>query len=136
MAGPLHFDLVSPERLLISEEVAQVVVPGVEGYFTVLADHAPFMTIMKPGVVEITGIGGDVRRIFVRGGFADVSGSALTVLAEYAVRVEELNAEMIAKQVRDAEEDLVDFGEDHVRRAAAEKHLNDLRDVQRWIIPA
>ncbi|MGQ7793899.1 F0F1 ATP synthase subunit epsilon [Faunimonas sp. B44] len=136
MAGPLRFELVSPERLLISEEVAQVVVPGAEGYFTVLRDHAPFMTTMKPGVVEITGTGGEVRRIYVRGGFADVNESGLTVLAEFASRVEDLRPDEIARQIRDAEEDLADFGDDHIRRTAAEKHLNDLRDVQRWISPA
>ena len=84
MAEPFQFDLVSPERLLMSEPVDQVVVPGSEGYFTVLKDHAPFMSTLKPGVVEVTR-GGDNERIFVRGGFADVSVEGLTILAEQAI---------------------------------------------------
>jgi F-type H+-transporting ATPase subunit epsilon len=136
MADPLRFDLVSPERLLLSEEVAQVVVPGAEGYFTALAGHAPFMTTLKPGVVDITRAGGEVLRIFVRGGFADVSASGLTILAEQALPLGEIDAETLAREIRNAEEDLSDAAEDHARRAAAEKRLNDLRDVQRWILPA
>ena len=73
MAEPLHFDLVSPERLLVSEEVESVVVPGAEGYFTVLARHAPFMSTLKPGLVEVKELSGGTQKIFVRGGFADVT---------------------------------------------------------------
>ena len=73
MAEPLHFDLVSPERLLVSEEVESVVVPGAEGYFTVLARHAPFMSTLKPGLVEVKELSGAVQKFFVRGGFADVT---------------------------------------------------------------
>ena len=136
MADALRFDLVSPERLLLSEEVAQVVVPGAEGYFTALAGHAPFMTTLKPGVVDITRAGGEVLRVFVRGGFADVNAAGLTILAEQALPLSEIDAETLAREIRNAEEDLSDIAEGHARRAAAEKRLNDLRDVQRWILPA
>jgi F-type H+-transporting ATPase subunit epsilon len=136
MADALRFDLVSPERLLLSEDVAQVVVPGAEGYFTALAGHAPFMTTLKPGVVDITRAGGEVLRVFVRGGFADVTAAGLTILAEQALPLDEMDAETLAREIRNAEEDLSDVAEDHARRAAAEKRLNDLRDVQRWILPA
>ena len=136
MPDPLHFDLVSPERLLLSESVTQVVVPGAEGYFTALAGHAPFMTTLKPGVVDITRAGGEVLRVFVRGGFADVTAAGLTILAEQALPLDEIDAETLAREIRNAEEDLSDVAEDHARRAAAEKRLNDLRDVQRWILPA
>ena len=74
MADPFQFELVSPERLLMSDEVEQVVVPGSEGYFTVMKGHAPFMSTMRPGVVDVTK-GGQMDRIFVRGGFADVSAA-------------------------------------------------------------
>ena len=67
MAEPLHFDLVSPDRLLISEEVEFVVVPGGEGYFTVLARHAPLMSTLKPGRLEVKELSGAVRMFFVRG---------------------------------------------------------------------
>ena len=136
MAEPLHFDLVSPERLLISEEVESVVVPGAEGYFTVLARHAPFISTLKPGLIEVRGLDGGVQKIFVRGGFADVNPSGLTILADQAIRLEDLDAAALAQQIRDAEEDLADIGEDAARRLSAETKLNELRDVQRWIIPA
>jgi F-type H+-transporting ATPase subunit epsilon len=136
MAEPLHFDLVSPERLLLSEEVESVVVPGSEGYFTVLARHAPLMSTLKPGLIEVRNLGGGTRKIFVRGGFADVNPSGLTILADQAIPLEELDAATLAQQVRDAEEDLADAGEDAAKRRTAETRLNELRDVQRWIIPA
>ena len=84
MADPFQFELVSPERLLMSEPVEQVVVPGSEGYFTVLKGHAPFMSTMRPGVVEILR-GNTNFGVFVRGGFADVS-AGLTIWRERAVR--------------------------------------------------
>ena len=136
MAEPLRFELVSPERLLMSEAVEHVVVPGAEGYLTVLKDHAPFMTTLKPGVIEIRETSGATRKILVLGGFADVNQSGLTILAEKATALEDVDAAMIAQQIRDAEEDLADSGDDHPRRTIAEKQLGDLRDLQRWIIPA
>lgn len=135
MAEPLHFDLVSPARLLMSEQVEHVVVPGAEGYFTVLRHHAPFMTTLKPGVVEIKELSGTVRKIYVRGGFADVSADGLTILAEEAFPVAEVNAALLAQQIRDAEEDLAD-AVDEMKRTSAAKQLNDLKDVQRWLMPA
>ena len=106
MADPFQFDLVSPERLLMSEKVTQVVVPGSEGQFTVLIGHAPVMTTLRPGVVDVTLATGKRERIFVRGGFADVNAGGLTVLAEQAIPLGDLDPEMIAKEIRDAEEDV------------------------------
>ena len=128
MAEPLKFDLVSPERLLMSEEVESVVVPGSEGYFTVMKGHAPFMSTLKPGVVDVTR-GGATERIFVRGGFADVNGKGLTVLAEQAIPLAEVDAEMLAAEVKNAEEDVAD-AEDGARRDAAQLRLHQLREVQ------
>jgi F-type H+-transporting ATPase subunit epsilon len=129
MAEPLHFDLVSPERLLVSEEVESVVVPGSEGYFTVLARHAPFMTTLKPGLVDVKGLGGDVTRVFVRGGFADVTPAGLTILAEQAIRVADLDPAELAQHIRNAEEDVAD-AKDAAIKAAAELKLHELRQVQ------
>jgi F-type H+-transporting ATPase subunit epsilon len=129
MAEPMHFDLVSPERLLIAEEVESVVVPGSEGYFTVLARHAPFMTTLKPGLVEVKGLGGEVNKIFVRGGFADVTPAGLTILAEQAIRLQDLDAAALAQQVRDAEEDVAD-AKDAAAKAAAEQKLQQLKEVE------
>ena len=95
MADNFKFDLVSPERLLMSEPAAQVVVPGTEGQFTVMAGHAPVMTTLRPGVLDATLGSGKRARIFVRGGFADVNAAGLTVLAEQAIPLQELQAETI-----------------------------------------
>ena len=136
MPDPLKFDLVSPERLLLSEEVESVMVPGTEGYFTVLAHHAPVMSTLKPGLVEVKGLNGETEKYFVRGGFADVTPSGLTILAEQAVRLADLDAETLAQEVRNLEEDVADAGEDQAKRLTAETKLAELKDVQRWIIPA
>jgi F-type H+-transporting ATPase subunit epsilon len=128
MAEPFQFELVSPERELMSEPVDQVVVPGSEGYFTVLKGHAPFMSTMKPGVVDVVN-GNDTLRIFVRGGFADVSPAGLTILAEQAIPLDEVDAEMLAQDIRNTEEDVTD-AKDGAARDAAETRLNQLREVQ------
>ena len=124
-----HFELVSPERLLFVGDVEAVVVPGAEGAFTVLRDHAPFMAVLKPGIVEIDGPQAKKQRLFVRGGFADVSAKGLSILAEQAIPVEELDAAKLDAQISDAEEDLNDAGSDEGKRVAAEK-LAQLREVR------
>jgi F-type H+-transporting ATPase subunit epsilon len=134
MAESFQFDLVSPEKLLMSDPVEQVTVPGADGQFTVLKGHAPFLSTLKPGVLDIIASDGSSQRIYVRGGFADVNASGLTVLAEQAMPMEEVNAELIAQQISDAEEDLADAGDDAAKRAVAQKQLDDLKDIQRWLL--
>ena len=130
MAEALQFELVAPERLLLSEEVDQVVVPGSEGYFTVLKGHAPFMSTLRPGVVDVTSAGGGaVERIFVRGGFADVNAEGLTILAEQAIPLAEIDADVLAQEVSNAEEDVAD-AKDGAARDAAELKLYQLKEVQ------
>jgi F-type H+-transporting ATPase subunit epsilon len=130
MAEPFQFELVAPERLLMSAEVDEVVVPGSDGYFTVLKGHAPFMSTLRPGVVEVTpGGGGEPERVFVRGGFADVNVNGLTILAEQAIPLEEVDAGVIAQEVKNAEEDVAD-AKDDATRDAAELKLNQLKEVQ------
>lgn len=125
----LHFELVSPERLLLSEEVQEVSVPGTEGTFTVLPNHAPVLSTVKPGVVEVLRADGSRDRIFVRGGFAEVNPRGLTVLAEMAIPLAELSPEVLARQVKNAEEDVADAGDDEKRRRAEEtlEHLKALQ---------
>lgn len=125
----LQFELVSPERLVMSEAVESVRIPGNEGEFQVLAGHAPFMTTLRPGLVVVKGGGASERSIFVRGGFADVNARGLTLLAEEAVPVEEIDRDAIAAEIRDAEEDLADASTP-AERDEAERHLQHLRDVQ------
>jgi F-type H+-transporting ATPase subunit epsilon len=83
---PLHFELVTPERLVRSEDVHMVVVPGSEGEFGVLEGHAPFMSTIRNGELQIyrTGMSGEPERIAIEGGFAEVNDRGLTVLAERA----------------------------------------------------
>jgi F-type H+-transporting ATPase subunit epsilon len=124
-----HFELVSPEKLLFSGEVESVIAPGADGQFTVLKDHAPVMTTLKPGVVTIADGGGRVEKLFVRGGFADVNASGFTILAEQAIPVAELDAAKIDADIRDAKEDVADAKSDEARRAASEK-LAQLQEVK------
>ena len=86
-----HFELVSPEKLVFSGEVETVVVPGTEGEFTVLKDHAPLISTMKPGIVAIEEAPAKKLRQFVRGGFAEVAPSGLTILAEQTIPLAELD---------------------------------------------
>jgi F-type H+-transporting ATPase subunit epsilon len=123
------FELVSPERLLFSGQVEAVVVPGTEGEFTVLKDHAPLMSTLKPGIVEIDETTTKKLRLFVRGGFADVSPAGLTILAEQAIPVAELDAAKLDAQIRNAEEDVADASTDESRRLAREK-LEQLHEVR------
>jgi F-type H+-transporting ATPase subunit epsilon len=130
MAEAFQFELVAPERLLMSEAVDQVVVPGSEGYFTVLKGHAPFMSTLRPGVVDVTPAGGGAaERIFVRGGFADVNADGLTILAEQAIPLGEVDAAMLAQEVKNAEEDVAD-AKDGATKDAAELKLQQLKEVQ------
>jgi len=124
-----HFELVSPEKLLFSGEVEAVVVPGADGQFTVMKDHAPVMTTMRPGVVDVNESASKTMRLFVRGGFADVSTKGLTILAEQAVPLEQLNAEDIAKEIANAEEDLADASNEDARNKAQER-LDQMRELK------
>lgn len=94
----LHFELVSPEKLLFSGEVEQVDVPGAEGDFGVLAGHAPMVTTLRPGILTVHGAGGQ-QKIVVLGGFAEISAQGLTVLADVAEAVEGIDRGMIAERI-------------------------------------
>ncbi len=123
------FELVSPERLLFTGDVESVVVPGTEGELTVMKDHAPLMTTLKPGIVTVNEAAGQSSRLFVRGGFADVAPTGLTILAESAVPVEQLDAATLDAEVKGAGTDVADATTDEGRRLAQEKldQLTELR---------
>lgn len=129
MADLLNFELVSPERLLSSGNVQQVVVPGTEGEFTVLVNHAPVLSTLKPGVVTVTDESGSDERIFVRGGFAEVNPAGLTILAEEAVAMSDLSADDLAQKVKNAQEDVADANDPEKKRRAQEMldHLTQLQ---------
>ncbi len=107
MADKMPFDLVSPERLLLSAEADMITIPGVEGYFGVLAGHAPMISTLKPGVIEIAGGPDGDARYFVAGGFAEVTPEKLTVLAEEAIPMESVDAAEIDRRITTAEEDVL-----------------------------
>ena len=100
-----HFDLVSPEKLAFSGEVDQVDVPGVEGDFGVLAGHAPVVAAVRPGILTITS-GGAHQKVIVLGGLAEVSESGLTVLADVATSLDELDRAQFAETIAEMEEGL------------------------------
>ena len=109
------FELVAPERLLAKLEADMVVIPGAEGDFGVLPEHAPLMSLLRPGVISVY-LGDRIdRQLFVDGGFAEVNPQGCTVLAERAQPLDEITAEMARQELRDAEEDLADAKTDHER---------------------
>jgi F-type H+-transporting ATPase subunit epsilon len=117
-ADKIAFELVSPERLLVSEPVDMVVVPGAEGDFGVLPRHAPLISTLRPGVIRVFA-GREVKeRIFVAGGFAEVTAERCTVLAEQALPIAEIDRGAVETALKDAREDLAEAKNDHERAAA------------------
>jgi F-type H+-transporting ATPase subunit epsilon len=116
----VEFELVSPERLLLSEEVEMVVVPGTEGDFGVLPRHTPMISTVRPGVIRVFEKGTVKENIFVAGGFAEVTPERCTVLADHALPVAEIDRAAVERELADAREDLAD-AEDESARKAAEK---------------
>lgn len=106
MADKIPFDLVSPERLVLSEEADMVTLPGTDGYFGVLDGHMPLITTLKPGVIEVSGGTLGDQRFFVLGGFAEVSPHKVTVLAEEAMPMAHVDAATLDQRIRDTEEDI------------------------------
>jgi len=129
MADKLQFDLVSPEQLLLSEDVDMVTLPGSEGDFGVLPGHTPVLSTLKSGVVEVKGVEDALSRLFVRGGFAEVNGDKVTVLAQEATVLAELNVEELDQNIKDTEEDLAAAKSDEDRERVSESlaHLKQLR---------
>lgn len=106
MAEGIKIDIVSPERLVLSETAHSVTVPGTEGYFTVMANHAPFMSVLRAGFITVTKDGGSADIYFVRGGFADVSPDGLTILAEQSLPFAEFDQADLQSQIAAAQEEL------------------------------
>ena len=115
----VQFELVSPERLLLSRAVDMVVVPGSEGDMGVLPHHAPVISTVRPGTIAVYEDGSLTDRIFVAGGFAEITGERCTVLAEQAVLVEDIDRATVEKQLADLHEDVTAAGSD-AERAVAE----------------
>ncbi|HOO82444.1 MAG TPA: ATP synthase F1 subunit epsilon [Alphaproteobacteria bacterium] len=123
MENNIQFELVSPEEKLVSQPVHMAVIPGDEGEFGVLAGHASLVASLRPGVVELyEQAGGEARKIFIAGGFADVSAEQCTVLAEEAVLVSDLDQTKIEQKIADLNEDL-GIAEEAADKARIEKRL-------------
>jgi F-type H+-transporting ATPase subunit epsilon len=129
MAEAFQFELVSPERLLVSEQVESVVIPGAEGEMTVMANHAPVMTTIKPGVVTVKTAAGATERYCVFGGFADILPGGCTLLAESAVPTGSIDREDLARRIQDAREDVADAKDDQTR-TKAEQYLSHLTTLE------
>lgn len=123
-----RFELVSPERVLMSEEVEQVVLPGTEGDFAVLTGHAPFVSTLRPGVLDVTAPSGR-KRLLVKGGFAEVDPARLTVLAEKAFDVADLDASRLGRELESAEAELAAAKDDEAR-LRAHTLIDQLKSLQ------
>jgi len=126
-----HFELVAPEKLIFSGEVESVVVPGTEGDFTVLKDHAPVISALRPGVVVIEQGGSATQRLYVRGGFAEVAPSGLTILADLALPLERVDAAKLDAEIASFDEEQARARDSEARRIATERRdqLRELKSV-------
>lgn len=122
-----HFDLVSPEKLAFSGEVDQVDIPGVEGDLGVMAGHAPTVATIRPGILTIT-VGGKHEKIVVLGGLAEVSEKGLTVLADVATSIAELDRAQFAAQIAEMEAGLKEEEGTALDRAVA--RLDHFKTIQ------
>lgn len=125
----LHFELVAPERVLYSGEVDAVMLPGTEGDMTVLPGHAPVMTALKTGFVIVTDHKNHGTRMLVRGGFADINATGLTVLAERALPPTELTPESIDQEILHVEMQR-DASHDQAMKDAADATIAQLREAK------
>ena len=128
MAGKIIFDLVSPERLLLSKPVDMVTVPGSEGYMGVMAGHAPLVSTLRAGMIDVN-VDGKDDRYFIRGGFAEIGPAKITVLAEEALPMTEMDLAVLDQRIKDAQEDEVAAKTDADRQKAAQL-VDDLKLVR------
>jgi F-type H+-transporting ATPase subunit epsilon len=130
MAGTFKFELVTPERMAVSEDATQVVVPGTEGEFTVLPGHSPVVSSLRPGVLDATLANARKVRLFVNGGLAECDSTHLTILAERAIDVDELSGATLAAEIERAEGELAGAADDQARFAASNA-VAQLKALQR-----
>ena len=115
MASTFKFELVSPEKLLMSADVEHVVVPGTMGDFGVLAGHAPFLSTVRPGILEILNGTKVEKRIYVSGGLADANAEGLTVLAQQAIDVKDFDKESLEQEIDKAQGELQEAKDDQAK---------------------
>ena len=128
MAAKIAFDLVSPERLLLSVEADMVTIPGTEGYMGVMAGHAPLVTTLRAGMIDVNAVGKD-DRYFIRGGFAEIGPTKITVLAEEALPMTEMDLAVLDQRITDAQDDEIAAKTDPDRQRAGQM-VDDLKLVR------
>ena len=128
MAAKIAFELVSPERLLLSCTADMVTVPGTEGYMGVMAGHSPLVSTLRAGMIDVQ-IDGKDDRYFIRGGFAEISPTKITVLAEEAFSMTEMDLAVLDQRISDAQEDEIAAKTDADRQKAA-LMVDDLKLVR------
>jgi len=124
-----QLEIVSPEQLIFSSEVESVIVPGTEGEFTVLRDHAPLISSLKPGIITASETASKITRFFVPGGFAEVAPSGLTILANEAVDIENMNSGRFDGVMAKFEEQITESASEEERRVAVERR-DQLRELR------
>lgn len=129
MTDKIPFDLVSPERLLLSEEAEMVTLPGTEGDLGVLSGHEPLITTLRPGVIDVKGGTLGDQRFFVLGGFAEINPGRVTVLAEEALPMAELDAAALDRRISDTNEDLL-LAKDDASRGRITETLDSLNQLR------
>jgi F-type H+-transporting ATPase subunit epsilon len=126
MVDKIAFDLVSPERLLLSENATMVTIPGSDGYMGVMRGHEPLVTTLRIGMIDVSGGDQGDGKYFIRGGFAEVNAEKVTVLAEEAIPMSDFDLAVLDQRIRDAEEDLIAAKTDS-DKAKVNDRLSDLR---------
>src|SRR5882672_154176 len=127
-SGKIAFDLVSPERLLLSCTADMVTVPGTEGYMGVMAGHSPLVSTLRAGMVDVN-VDGKDDRYFIRGGFAEIGPAKITILAEEALPMTEMDLSVLDQRISDAQEDEIAAKSDEDRQKAAQL-VDDLKLVR------
>ncbi|MEH3109936.1 MAG: F0F1 ATP synthase subunit epsilon [Agrobacterium cavarae] len=136
MADTFKFELVSPERLLVSETVSEVVIPATDGEMTVLANHAPVMTTIKPGIVTLKTASGESHKYVVFGGFADILPTGCTLLAESAVSADDMSPDDLQKRIATARSEIEEGNHHHDHLTKLEKHLYELTNLHEVLVAA
>jgi F-type H+-transporting ATPase subunit epsilon len=129
MADNFNFELVSPERLLLSEMVTEVVIPATDGEMTVMANHAPTMTTIKPGIVSVRSANGSKQDYVVFGGFADILPTGCTLLAESAVIIQDLSKDELTLRIEAAQREIADAVH-HEHKSRLEHYVMELTHLR------
>jgi F-type H+-transporting ATPase subunit epsilon len=121
MAETFHFELVSPERQLLSGDIAEAIIPGQEGDLAALPNHALLIAQIRPGILTTKAASGEEKQFFLRGGFADVGPAETVVIAEYALPLEEFTSAMLADEIAQAQQAFDEAHGDESRYAAQDR---------------